>query len=302
MKNIFKGHLMLSSVLVLTALGLAGQSAAPAAKPAQPQMPPMTVEKITDNIYLAKGGFGANTGFVITDQGVLAIDAKMSAEASKLELAEIAKLTPKTVAVMILTHSDLDHVNGLGGFPREMVIHAHIQTRKDMEIAFSEPSLQTLLPYLPTMTFGDFATLTLGRTIVELRHYGPAHTSGDVVVFFPKEKVAFVGDLAFIGRDPLIHLKKGGSSFGLVKTLQEILKLEAEVFIPGHGDKIGKPEIGALLKSIQDRQSKVQALVAEGKTLEDVKMAFGIKDETGAGGRRWPSLVEIIYQELTEKK
>ena len=302
MKNILMRRLMLSSVLVLTALGLAGQAAAPARKPAQPQMPPMTVEKITDNIYMAKGGFGANTGFVITDHGVLAVDAKMSAEASKLELAEIAKLTPKPVTVMILTHSDLDHVNGLGGFPLGMTIHAHFQTKKDMETAFSEPALETLKPYLPGMTFGDSATLTFGGMKVDLRHYGPAHTSGDVVVFFPKEKVAFVGDLAFIGRDPLIHLKKGGSSFGLVKTLREILKLDAEVFIPGHGDKIGKSEIAALLKSIQDRQAKVQAMVAEGKTIEDVKTAFGLKDEAGAGGRRWPSLVEIIYQELTEKK
>ncbi len=270
------------------------------AQQSQPQMVPMTVEKIADNIYMAKGGFGANTGFAITDQGVIAIDAKMSAEASKLEIAEIAKLTPMPVSVMILTHSDLDHVNGLGGFPRTMTIHAHLQTKKDMELAFNEPALEMLKPYLPGMTFGNSATFTVGRTKVELRHYGPAHTSGDVVVFFPKEKVAFVGDLAFIGRDPLIHLKKGGSSFGLVKTLQEILKLDADVFIPGHGDKIGKPEIAALLKSIQDRQAKVQAMVAEGKTLEDVKSAFGIKDE--AGGRRWPSLVEIIYRELTEKK
>ncbi|MCJ7612386.1 MAG: hypothetical protein MUP19_08990, partial [Candidatus Aminicenantes bacterium] len=110
------------------------------------------------------------------------------------------------------------------------------------------------------------------------------------------------GDLVFIGRDPLIHLKKGGTSFGLVKTLQAILKLDADLFIPGHGDSLGKPQIEALVKSIQDRQAKVQALVAEGKTLEDVKKVFNINDAAAPGGRRWPSLVEIIYQELTEKK
>ena len=268
---------------------------------AQPQMPPLTVEKVRGNIYLVRGGAGANTGFLITDTGVLAVDAKMTADAARQELAEIAKLTPLPVSVMILTHSDGDHVNGLIGFPPGMAIQAHLQTKKDMEAAFQEPALQPLQAYLPTLTFGDSTTMTFGGRTVELLHFGPAHTSGDTVVLFPQDKVAFVGDLVFIGRDPLIHQRKGGTSFGLVKTLQGILKLEADILIPGHGEPLGKPQVESLLKSIQDRQAKVQAMIAEGKTLEDVKKEFSIAEPAG-GGRRWPSLVEIIYLELSQKK
>jgi len=272
-----------------------------AAQQAQPQLPALTVEKIRGNIYLVKGGAGANTGFLITDTGVLAIDAKMTADAARQELAEIAKLTPLPVSVMILTHSDGDHVNGLIGFPPGMTIHSHLQTKKDMEAAFQEPALQALRAYLPTLTFGDSSTISFGGRTIELLHFGPAHTSGDTVVLFPQDKVAFVGDLVFLGRDPLIHQKKGGSSFGLVKTLREILKLEADIFISGHNDPLGKPQVESLLKSIQDRQAQVQAMIAEGKTLDDVKKAFNIA-EPAAGGRRWPSLVEIIYLELSQKK
>jgi cyclase len=286
---------VLVAVLALSALYVHS------AQQSRPQAPPLIVEKVRGDIYMVKGGMGANTGLFITDKGVLAIDAKMTADASKQEMAEIAKLTSQPVSIMILTHSDGDHVNGLNGFPPGITVYAHLQTKKDMEAAFQDPALQALKAYLPTLTFSDSGSVTIGGQTVDLLHFGPAHTSGDAVVYFPKDKVAFVGDLVFLGRDPLIHLKKGGSSFGLVKTLQAILKLDADVFVPGHGDPLGKPQIEALVKSIQDRQAKVQALAAEGKTLEDVKKAFNIND-AAAPGRRWPSLVEIIYQELTEKK
>jgi glyoxylase-like metal-dependent hydrolase (beta-lactamase superfamily II) len=268
------------------------------------QMPttPLSVERIRDGIYMAKGGVGANTGFFIGSQGVLAIDSKMTADASKQVVAEIAKLTPLPVVTMVLTHSDLDHVNGLNGFPQGMKIIAHEQTKADMAKAFAEPSLQPLQAFLPNQTFTDKLVLDFGGETIQLLHFGPAHTSGDVVVYFPKEKVAFIGDLAFIGRDPLIHLQKGGTSFGLVKNLAEILKLDADVLISGHSDPLNKSQIDELMKSIEDKQAKVKALAAEGKSLAEVKAAFNIKDEPSPGGRRWPSLVEIIYQELTEKK
>jgi cyclase len=268
----------------------------------QMQPTPLTIEKVRDGIYFAKGGYGANTGFFIGDKGVLCIDAKMSTEAGKEVVAAIAKLTPLPVTTIVLTHSDLDHVNGLSGFPAGVKVIAQENAKKDMETAFAQPELKSLQPYLPSQTFTDRLDLTIAGQKVELLHFGPAHTNGDVVVFFPKEKAAFVGDLAFVGRDPLVHLQKGGSSFGLVKNLRAILKLDADIFFSGHNDPLGKPELEALLKSIQDKQAKVKALVAQGKTLDEVKAALGIKDESGPGGYRWPSLVEIIYKELTAKK
>jgi cyclase len=54
------------------------------------------------------------------------------------------------------------------------------------------------------------------------------------------------------------------------------------------------------MQSIKDKQARVQTMLKEGKSLEQVKKAFDI--ETPAGGSRWPSLVEVIYLDLTEKK
>lgn len=269
----------------------------------QPAGPPLTIQNIKGGIYAADGGGGANGGFFIGAKGVVAIDAKMTAAAAEQMIAEIAKITPLPLTHLVLTHGDLDHVNGLGGFPHGLQILAHERTRKDMEEAFGkDEALKPLRTYLPNRTFTDgFDLKGLGAEI-RLLHFGPAHTSGDIVVFFPVERVAFVGDLLFVGRDPLIHRPKGGTSFGLVKTLNGLLALEADTYLSGHANPLAKSDIRTLLTGIEEKQAKVQAMIKEGKSLDAIKTAFGISDPPGPAGRRWPSLVEIIYQELTEKK
>ena len=267
------------------------------------QPPPITVQQIKGNIYMVKGGSGANTGFVIAEEGVLAIDAKMIEESTKQVVAEIRKLTSKPIVTVVITHSDGDHVNGLTGFPRQEIkqIIAHEQTKKDMEEAFKDSKMEALRAYLPTQTFSKDLSVLIPKTcLADLKHFGPAHTSGDTVVYFPDEKVAFIGDLVFIGRDPLIHRQKGGTSFGLVNNLKKILELDAETFISGHNDPLTKKDIQGLLSSIEDKQAKIKDMIKEGKTLDEIKKAFGL--ESVPGGRRWPSLVEVIYLDLTEKK
>ncbi len=267
----------------------------------QPQA--MTVERVTGNIYMVKGGSGANTGFFIGEKEVLAIDSKMTAEASRQMIEEIKKLTPNPVTKLVITHSDGDHVNGLAGFPRGLEIIAHAQTKTDLAEAFKAPNLQPLQAYLPNKTFTDKMDLVSGGERIQLLHFGPAHTSGDIVVFFPAERVAFVGDLVFVGRDPLIHRQKGGTSLGLVKTLKSLLQLNADRYAAGHTEILAKSDIQTELKSIEDKQARIRAMIQEGKSLDDVKKAFGVEERSGApAGRRFASLVEVIYLDLTEKK
>jgi glyoxylase-like metal-dependent hydrolase (beta-lactamase superfamily II) len=273
----------------------------------QPQQPPpVTVQQVKGNIYMVKGGSGANTGFVIAEEGVLAIDAKMTEESTKQVVAEIRKLTSKPILTVVITHSDGDHVNGLTGFPRQEIkqIIAHEQTKKDLEEAFKDSKMEALRAYLPTQTFSKDLSVLIPKTcLADLKHFGPAHTSGDAVVFFDGEKVAFIGDLVFIGRDPLIHRQKGGTSFGCIHTLKKLLELNADTYISGHNDPLTKKDIQELLTSMEDKQAKIKSMVQEGKSLDDIKKAFGIADEPGAAaGRRRPSLVEVIYLDLTEKK
>jgi len=269
---------------------------------AQPQPAPLSTQKLKDGVYWVKGGSGANTGFIIGRREVIVIDAKTTEESAKAMLAEIRKLTPNPVKYILLTHSDGDHVGGLSAFAKGLAIFAHANTRNDMETAFKDPKMGALLPYLPNQTVSGDRTLNLAGVRLSLRYFGPAHTSGDLVVHLPAQKIAFVGDLAFIGRDPLIHRQKGGTSFGLVQVLNKILTLDADTFISGHSDPLTKTEIRGLVNSIQDKQAKVKALIQQGKSLEEIKTAFGLTDAPGQAGQRRPGFIEIIYQELSEKK
>lgn len=270
---------------------------------AQPSPAPIAVEHIGGGLYLVTGGSGANAGFYVTSKEVCVIDAKMTPESAQRMLSEIRKITRAPATTVILTHSDGDHVNGLPGFPEGFLIVAHENVKRDMEKAAAEnPALKK---YLPKVTYAGDTVLDIGGTPLILRYFGPAHTDGDTAIIFEKEKAAFVGDLAFQGRDPLVHLKKNGSAVGLARTLRGLLAIQPpiEIFLSGHAAPLGRADIEALAGSIEDKVQKVKALIAEGKTLDDVKAALGVPEAPAEGGRpSWPSLVEVIYQELTAKK
>jgi glyoxylase-like metal-dependent hydrolase (beta-lactamase superfamily II) len=284
-------------------VGCAASFAGAASLQAQQAPPPIAVKHIGGGLYLITGGSGANAGFYVTAKEVCVIDAKMTPDSARLMLAEIRKITKAPTTTVILTHSDGDHVNGLPGFPDGFVVVAHENVKRDMEKALGEtPALRK---YLPRVTYAGDTAFDIGGTLLPLRHFGPAHTDGDTAIIFEKEKAAFVGDLAFQGRDPLVHLKKNGSAAGLVKTLRGLLGIRPpiEIFLSGHADPLGRADIETLAASVDEKVAKVKALVAEGKKLDDVKAAFGITEAPAEGGRpRWPSLVEVIYQELTTKK
>src|SRR4030066_1715101 len=208
---------------VLSMAVILGTSAAQQPQQAQ-QASPIALEKIAANIYQVKGGSGANCGVIIGEKEVMVIDAKMSEESAKQMPAEIAKLPPVPVRVLAFTHSDGDHVNGIAGFPADIKILAQEETKRYMDEAFTDEKQRAYLPLIKTFASGG-PEYDLGGRKVQLIHFGPAHTSGDAVVFCPQEKVAFLGDLFFAGRDPLVHRHKNGNSFGLVKGLNSGLPL-----------------------------------------------------------------------------
>ena len=145
----------LGLILVFATAGATTKN--PQAKPAaQPGPEPMTVQPIAKNLYLVKGGAGANAAFFVSSKHVVVIDAKMTPEAAAEMLREIAKVTSQPVQTIILTHSDGDHVNGLPGFPKGLRIFAHKNVKRDMEKAAAEtPALKDYLPTVPLASGAD---------------------------------------------------------------------------------------------------------------------------------------------------
>jgi cyclase len=269
---------------------------------------PLKVELIRDNVYWAKGGPGgndANVGFVVGKTGVIFIDSKNSADSEKGVLAEIAKITPKPVDTAIILHSD--HEQGVTGLPAGLTIIAQENTKKEME----ESKARDAVPsnYFPTKTIDKDETMTIDGVKVRLLHWVPAHTSGDLVVFLPAQKVVFAEDLIvtdfpFAGTQ--IHPELHGSVAGWLETVKGMLALNADTYVSGHGDLFTKSDVKTKFLIMQDKWDKMKAMAAQGKSLDDIKTALGDSTDppkrNAQGNLPPPTTTEIIYTELTTKE
>jgi cyclase len=262
------------------------------------ETPPVTLEKIAEGVYQINGGKGANGGVIIGEAEVLVIDAKMDEESVDQTIKAIEEITDKTISYLVNTHSDGDHIMGNRYFPSSVTFVAHLNCRDDFfkenfgrESDWDEPEFY---PFTPSLSFKKNLNMWLGKEKVELHYFGFGHTTGDIIVFHPKQKVAFIGDLYFSGRPQLIHSNKNGNSFKYVKTMKQMLeKLDAEIFLSGHSDPVGREEIEKHIQTMVERQNKVKELVSQDKSLEETLKEFN-ENET--------RLVTSIYNELTEQE
>jgi cyclase len=268
--------------------------------PAQQQPMPLSVKKLAEDVYWTQGGAGGNTGIIIGKDGVIVVDAKTTPESAKEVLAEIAKLTPKPVTTVIITHSDGDHVNGLAAFPAGLTIIAQENCKKEMESSASSknPAPQD---HLPTKTVDTKDSLTINGERIELFHFAPAHTSGDLQIYLPAQKIVFTGDIIATNQPyTLIHAEKNGSSEGWMTTVKGLVALNASTYVPGHGDLQTKADIQTRLQKVEARREEIKKLVAQGKSLDEVKQALG-DTPPPAGGPQFPSFTVVVYNELTKK-
>jgi cyclase len=274
----------------------------------QAQQAPFVTHQLKPNVYWVEGG-GGNSGVIVGDKGVIVIDAKTSAAGGKELLDDIAKITPKPVTTVILTHSDGDHVNGLASFPAGVKVIAHEGNKKEQETALAAGGRGAPpADHLPTQVISkNNDTLTIEGVKIETYHWAPAHTSGDLVIYLPAEQIVFTGDIiAAQMADPLIHLEKNGSSEGWITTTKGIAGLKSDQFVPGHGDVQSKADIEKRLANATEKRAKIKDLVAQGKSLDEIRTAVGDPPPAqgrGGGGRGpgFPSFTQVVYEELTKK-
>jgi cyclase len=285
---------------------------------------PFMVHELKPNVYFVDGA-GCNSGVIVGEKGVIVVDAKLNAAQGKELVADIAKITPKPITTVILTHSDADHVNGLVSFPQGITIIASENAKKEQQAAIAAGSwaaaekgapppdpkawAEPMPPpgYLPTQVISKKKDqIKIDGVKLELLHWGPAHTSGDLVIYLPDQKIVFTGDITSTNHpDPTIHEDKAGSSEGFITTTQAILALNAEQFVPGHGELQTKADIQKRLSAVEAKRAKIKELVAQGKSLEEIRVAVGDPPPPQPGSTRgpiWPSFTEVVYREFTNKR
>jgi glyoxylase-like metal-dependent hydrolase (beta-lactamase superfamily II) len=267
---------------------------------AQAPFPPVTVKKLKDNVYVAEGGGGTST-IVIGQNSVIVVDGKNREPDGKQLFEEIGKLTNKPIRTVIFTHSDPDHVRGLGGFPKglSLTIIAHENDKKEIEQDLAAGGQQSPpKEYLPNKVVTQAReSVTIDGVKMTLIHIAPAHTTGDLAVYFPDYKLIASGDLLGDG-DPSIHLFKNGSSEGWISFVHALVDLDADTYVRGHADIATREQVRRVLANAEAKRAKIVDLVKQGKSLDDIKQAFG---EPLKSPGRFESFTETTYQELTRK-
>jgi len=251
-------------------------------------------------VYVANGGGGTST-IVIGQNGVIVVDAKNREPDGKQLFEEVGKLTNKPITTVIFTHSDPDHVRGLTGFPKglHLTIIAHENDKKEIDQDLAAGG-QASPPkeYLPNkIVTQDRESMTIEGVKMTLIHIAPAHTSGDLAVYFPDYKVVASGDLLGDG-DPSIHLFKNGTSEGWIRFVSALVGLDADSFVRGHADVGTKEQARQALANAIAKRGKIADLVKQGKSLDDIKQALG---EPVKPSGRFQTFTETTYEELTKK-
>ncbi|SDT35600.1 MBL fold metallo-hydrolase [Actinoplanes derwentensis] len=213
------------------------------------------VDRLTEGVHAyvqPDGGWMVNNCGVIADAAGTAILVDTTST-ERRNRAMLASLHAAPLAV-VNTHHHPDHTYGNGFLPAQTLVIGHEKCRDEVLAAGLEatkvitaPDYGNLVLRPPNLTFNDTMTLHLADFPVALQHVGRAHTSNDVVVWLPEQRVLFAGDLAFAGGQPFLL---EGSVAGFRAAIAHMRALAPEVLVPGHGPVCRGDEVGKLLDGL----------------------------------------------------
>jgi cyclase len=257
-------------------------------------------------------GEGGNIGVSTGPDGVFVIDDQFAPLGPKIRAA-IKTLSDKPIRVVINTHWHGDHTGGNAGMAETgAVVVAQDNVRKRLSTeqfnkAFNRKTPPASNPLtLPIITFADSVTLHVNGEEVAVRHVAPAHTDGDSIIHFKKSNVVHMGDTFFNGNYPYVDVDSGGSIDGVVAAADSVLAFAdaSTKIIPGHGPIGSKADLQKYRDTLAGVRDRVKALVAQGKTLDQILAAKPSAqwDAAWGGGFMKPDMfVGVVYRSLTGK-
>jgi glyoxylase-like metal-dependent hydrolase (beta-lactamase superfamily II) len=213
-----------------------------------------TLEELGEGVYAFTAEGDPNVGAVVGPESVLCVDARATPTAAGEWLEALRGITDKPVEYLVLTHYHAVRVLGASAYDARHVV-AHANTRRwieergkqDWESEYRRfPRLfqdADSIPGLtrPDLVYADALTVLLGEREVQIRYLGGGHTIGDSVVWLPRERVLFAGDLVEARAAPYM----GDASVAAWQrgTLDAIESLEPSVLVPGRGPTVRGAEV-----------------------------------------------------------
>lgn len=240
-----------------------------------------TVE-VWKNLFTVVNGDGvdSNTIFLITRDGVVVVDTRVTPNEAEKVLVEIRKQTNLAIVYTINTHYHGDHTFGNQIFQSSGPIIAHENVRrslsgdsgKDHLGYFNSRNIHELDKTVvtpPTIVFKDEMEIFLGGYSLRLIHVR-GHTDGDLFIYIKELKTLITGDL-------VVHKKIPDMSDAYIEdwisAMNKLGNLDAEIYIPGHGDPGGKPVLLAMRHYLFNLKTLVLKGLEEGKSLKETQDA-----------------------------
>ncbi len=225
----------------------------------------MQLTEVLPNIYcmMDPTGNGANTSFIITNEGVIVIDTRGSEKEAEEVLAAIQNETDQPVVYVINTHFHKKNISGNGVFKSARTIIAQKRAQA-MTILEAEREKRKVTP--ANLSFDKKLELKLGKYHLKLIHPGPAHTDGDLYIYIPKWRILITGGLVLNRIIPFM-----GDSYiePWLHALREMENLDAEVIVPGHGVVGGKPIVTQMKHYLMELKRFVNDALEDDKNLPD---------------------------------
>jgi glyoxylase-like metal-dependent hydrolase (beta-lactamase superfamily II) len=252
------------------------------------------VHKLRGNVSILEGS-GGNIAVLTGADGKVFIDAGITGTRPRI-LEAANGLSGDPIAHLINTHWHFDHTDGNEWLSQEgAAIIAHENTHKHLLSAqrvedwdFNFPS--SPLAAVPTEVFSSEMTLTLNRSTLHLKHYGPAHTDSDISVTIPEADILHCGDTYWNGIYPFIDYSTGGNINGMIKAAEANVAAVTDktIVIPGHGQPVSnKAELSAFRDMLVAIRENVAKLKQQGRSLDETIAA----KPTAAFDAKWGQFV-----------
>jgi len=248
-------------------------------------------EQIAPNLYLLSGSAGADPGHqdaaggrigvLVGPDGIFMVDSQYAPLTEKV-VAAIRKISPERIRFLVNTHVHGDHTGGNANIVKMgALLLTREELREEMErppaapAGAGAPARDPARLALVTYGMGDPVKFRLNGEIVDLVPVRAAHTGGDTMFRFEHADVIMIGDFYRNYGYPFIDTNNGGSLKGALEALDATMKLAGPNtrLVPGHGTIIHRSDIVPYRDMIVAVQTKVQQLIAQGKSEQDVLAA-----------------------------
>ena len=246
----------------------------------------VTTRKVNENLFLLYG-LGGNIAVSTGNDGVLIVDSQIPIIFPKVMKA-IKKLSDDKIIYTINTHWHWDHSDGnLVLDSDETKIISHSNARENMQKGGLINMGTTILnqePYpksaLPVITHENGMSLYFNDEKIDLLHFGPAHTTGDTVIYFTNQNAIHLGDVFFSNSYPFIDVDNGGSLSGMIDYLEKIVLVidKDTIVMPGHGEISSISDIKETIEMLKTVKNRILKSIKNNQSLEQIISSNITKD------------------------